>query len=75
MVTNLYAVYVGGDRKDWRSAIEVRAQSRKEAVSKTREWLGDKSGSVKLSTRLKICGYSFHSDVPPNTHPLCQSAA
>lgn len=75
MVTNLYGVYVGGSRKDGAPEIEVRAENRKAAIAKTREWLGDAAGAVKLRTRLKIYGYSFHAETPSTTHPLYQSAA
>lgn len=41
MVSNLYEIYVGGDRKNWRNRIQVKAGSRQEAKKKAWAWLGD----------------------------------
>lgn len=69
----LFGVYVGGNRKDWRSQIEVVAASMKEAREKTWTWLGDRGRETKLSVT-GLVGWTGGNEVPPTSHPLYQSA-
>ena len=75
VTTNLYGIYVGGNRRDAVSKIEIRANSMSAAKKIAREWLGDASGEIKISAQLLIAGYTFHADRPPISHRLYQSAA
>ncbi len=75
MVSNLYEIYVGGDRKNWRNRIQVKAGSRQEAKKKAWAWLGDTSRVTRLSARLALTSTRFYDEVPPADHPLHRSAA
>ena len=71
---SLYGVYVGGNREDYRSLIEVVAESRKRARDKAWSWLGDTERKTKLSVTLLV-GWTGGNDVPPKSHPLYNSAS
>ena len=75
VIGNLYVIAVGGDRKNWRNRIEVKAGSYREAKEKAWRWLGDAGRETRLSARLSIGETRFHDELPPSNHPLYRSVA